>query len=101
MQSEYLNGEVSVGVIVPAKIEKFLLLLHGYNGSFKHLDDNLPLTEYANGNKMIIVTPNMNNGYYINKDGYCVKEFILFELIPLVLVLLVVLLLVVSLTDLS
>ena len=61
IQSEYLNGEVSVGVIVPAKIEKFLLLLHGYNGSFQHLEDNLPLTEYANGNNMIIAARNCKN----------------------------------------
>lgn len=84
IQSEYLNGEVLVGVIIPAaKIEKFMLLLHGYNGSFKHLDDNLPLKQYANDNNMIIVTPNMNNGYYLNKDNYQVNEFALQELIPL------------------
>ncbi len=85
IKSEYLNGEVSVGVIIPKKIEKFLLLLHGYNGSFKHLDDNLPLLEYANGNNMIIVTPNMNNGYYLNRNGYRVNEFVFFELFPLIL----------------
>lgn len=85
MQSEYLNGEVSVGVIIPAKIEKFMLLLHGYNGSFKHLDDNLPLEQYANYYNMIMITPNMNNGYYLNKYNYRVNEFILLELIPMIL----------------
>lgn len=84
MRSECLNSEVLVGVIVPAKIEKFMLLLHGYNGSFKHLDDNLPLEQYANNYNMIIVTPNMNNGYYLNKDNYQVDGFVLQELIPLI-----------------
>jgi len=84
MQSEYLNSEVSVGVIIPAKVEKFMLLLHGYGGSFKHLDDNLPLKQYADENHMVVVTPNMNNGYYLNKENYLVNEYVLRELIPLI-----------------
>lgn len=85
MKSKYIKGEVLVGVVIPKRTDKLLLLLHGYNGSFKHLDDNLPLIEYANDNNMIIVTPNMNNGYYLNKENYKVNEFIVSELLPLIL----------------
>lgn len=84
MESEYLHCETTVGVVIPTQIEKLLVLLHGYNGSFKHLDENLPLVEYAYNNNMIIVIPNMNNGYYMNKSDYRVNEFLLLELIPLV-----------------
>ena len=45
---------------------------------------NLPLAEYANDNHMMIVTPNMNDGYYINKCDYRVNEFLMLELIPLI-----------------
>lgn len=85
MKSEYLNSKLTVGAVIPKKIDKLLLLLHGYNGSFKHLADNLPLIEYANDNSMIIVTPNMNNGYYMNKNGYSVNEFTVLELLPLII----------------
>ncbi len=85
IKSKYLNREISVGIIIPNQIDKFLLLLHGHSGSFKHLDDNLPISQYANDNNMIIVTPNMNNGYYISKPGYQVNEFLLLETIPLIL----------------
>ena len=71
--SNYLHNEVTVGVIVPVRVEKLLLLLHGYGGSFSHLDENLPLTEYAMSNNMLIVTPNMNNGYYLDKPDYNVS----------------------------
>ena len=79
MKPEYLHCETTVGVVIPTQIEKFLVLLHGHNGSFRHLDENLPLAEYANDNNMIMVTPSMNNGYYINKPDYRVNEFLLFE----------------------
>lgn len=82
IKSEYLHCETTVGVIVPNQIDKLLVLLHGYNGSFDELDKNLPLAEYANENNMLIVTPNMNNGYYICKNNYRVNEFFLFELFP-------------------
>lgn len=84
MKSEYLHCETTVGVIIPTRIEKFLVMLHGYNGSFKHMDDNFPLIEYANDNNMIIVSPSMSNGYYINKPDYRVNDFIMSELIPLI-----------------
>lgn len=83
--SNYLHNEVTVGVIVPDRVEKLLLLLHGYGGSFRHLDENLPLTEYAMSNNMLIVTPNMNNGYYLDKPDYNVSQFLLSELVPHVL----------------
>ena len=82
IESEYLQCSATAGVVIPAQIEKFLILLHGYNGSFKHLDDNLPLTEYANAHNMMIVTPDMNNGYYLNRPNYRVNEFLMLELIP-------------------
>lgn len=82
IQSGYLHSEASVGVIVPGGVDKLLILLHGYGGSFKHLDENLPLTEYAESNNMLIVTPNMNNGYYLDKPEYCVSRFLLSELVP-------------------
>ncbi len=84
LQSEYLHRETTVGVVIPTHVEKYMLLLHGYGGSFQHLDDNLPLAEYANANNMLIITPNMNNGYYINKPEYRVNEFLLLELIPFI-----------------
>ena len=83
--SNYLHNEVTVGVIVPDRVEKLLLLLHGYGGSFSHLDENLPLTEYAMSNNMLIVTPNMNNGYYLDKPDFNVSQFLLSELVPHVL----------------
>ena len=48
MKSEYLNRDGLVGVVVPEKMNKIMLLLHGFNGTFRHLEDNLPLEEYAN-----------------------------------------------------
>lgn len=82
IQSDYLQCEVSVGEGIPTQAERFLILLHGYNGSFKHLKENLPLMKYANRNDVVIVTPDMNNGYYMDKPNYSVSEFLLFELVP-------------------
>lgn len=82
IESEYLQCAATVGIVIPEHVEKFLILLHGYNGSFKHLDDNLPLTEYANEHNMMIVTPDMNNSYYLNRPNYRVNEFLMLELIP-------------------
>lgn len=84
MKSEYLRCEMQVGIIVPKQTDKCLLLLHGYNGSFKHMEDNFPLEAYAEENKMLIVSPSMNNGYYINKTDYGVNDFLLRELLPLI-----------------
>jgi len=84
MESEYLRCETQVGVIVPKQINKCLLLLHGYNGSFKHMEDNFPLEDYAAENNMLIVSPSMNNGYYINKSNYGVNDFFMRELLPLI-----------------
>lgn len=82
IDSKYLNSMTTVGTIIPEKTENIMILLHGYNGSFKQLDDNLPLREYAADNKMLIAVPDMNNGYYMNKPDYQVKEFFLFEFLP-------------------
>lgn len=84
IKSEYLQCETAVGVILPKKIEKFLLLLHGYDGSFEQLDEKLPLAEYANLHNMMIVIPNMNNGYYLDKCNYRVNEFLMSEVIPMI-----------------
>ena len=35
IESEYLHRNVSVGIIVPDKVEKIVVLLHGRDGSFK------------------------------------------------------------------
>ncbi len=84
MKSGYLHCETTVGVVIPTRVEKFLILLHGYNGSFKHMDENFPLADYAKENNMLIVSPSMNNGYYINKPNYSVNDFLMQELLPLI-----------------
>lgn len=61
-----------------------MLLLHGYDGSFGELDEKLPLVEYANLHNMMIVIPNMNNGYYLDKCNYRVNEFLMSEVIPMI-----------------
>lgn len=82
IKSKYLQCETIVGVVIPKKIEKFMLLLHGYDGSFETLDENLPLAEYARENNMLIVVPNMESSYYLSKCNYQVKEFLCLELLP-------------------
>lgn len=46
----------------------------------KALDDNLPMTKYAQDNKALIITPDMDNGYYIDRESHCVSGFIAREL---------------------
>lgn len=84
IKSKYLNSDVPVGIVLPEKIDKVLLLLHGYNGTYKILQNNLPLSEYASSHNTLIVTPNMSNGYYIDKEDYSVSEFIKSELLEYV-----------------
>lgn len=81
MNSQYLHQDVSFGVIAPDKIDKVVILLHGYNGCFLELDENLPLLEYAESNNALFVTPDMDNGYYINREKYQVGHFIMKELL--------------------
>lgn len=83
--SRYLHDEVSIGVTVPERVDKVLILLHGYGGSYRHLDENLPLKEYAGNNNMLIVTPNMISGYYLDKPDYGVSQFLLSELTSYIL----------------
>lgn len=81
IESQCLHREVFIGLIIPETIKKILLLFHGYNGSFSELDENLPLLEYAENNQTLIVTPDMDNGYYIDRDRYEVSNFIMKELL--------------------
>lgn len=46
----------------------------------KALDDNLPMTKYAQDNKALIITPDMDNGYYIDRESHCVSGLIAREL---------------------
>lgn len=81
-ESKFLQGELSIGVIVPEKIERVMLLLHGYKERFSDMDKNLPLEEFANSKNMLIVCPDTNDEYYIPKDNYRVDEFVKDELMP-------------------
>ena len=85
INSEYLKSETAVGLVIPAKLDKLMILLHGYNGSFAELYSNLLLSDYVDENNTMIVTPNMNNGYYISKENYQVNDFFSRELLPTVL----------------
>ena len=81
IESQCLRQTVTIGVVVPDKIDKVMILLHGYGGSFAELDENLPLLEYAEDSRVLIATPNMDNGYYIDHDFYWVSDFIIKELL--------------------
>lgn len=81
IESQFLRQTVMIGVVVPNKIDKVMILLHGYGGSFAELDENLSLLEYSEDNRTLIATPNMDNGYYIDRDFYWVSDFIMKELL--------------------
>lgn len=78
--SKYLSGEVEIGIVKPNTYKRVLVLLHGCRSSFDDMRDKLPLTEYAEAHQIIIVIPNMNDGYYIDREGYLVGKFITEEL---------------------
>lgn len=84
IESEYMQCNITVGTVKPDQIHKVLLLLHGYGGSFNILDKELPLAEYADENNMLIIIPDMGNGYYIDRPGYRVNDFFINELLPTV-----------------
>ena len=84
LKSEYMQHSVTVGIVTAEKIDKVLLLLHGYGGSFQILDKELPLGEYAEENNMLMILPDMGNGYYIDRPSYRVNDFMMKELLPTV-----------------
>lgn len=86
IESRCLRQTVMVGVVAPDKIDKILILFHGYDGTFAELDENLPLLEYAEDNKVLIVTPNLDNGYYIDRDLYRISDFVMKEMFNMLFV---------------
>lgn len=83
-KSEYLNREVALGVVLPDEVKKIVILLHGYGGTYRILKDTLPLEEYARKYKIMLVTPDMGNGYYIDKENFNVSGFIACELLEFI-----------------
>lgn len=81
MYSSALNSVVSIGIIVPAVVEKIFIMLHGYKDRFCDMDGKLPLQEFADRKNMIIISPDTDDGYYISKKAYDINEFITDELI--------------------
>lgn len=81
LDSKYLKKEIEVGLVIPKAIDKVVVLLHGYDGSFNELARNLPLEEYSSERNMLIVTPNMDNRYYIDRSDFNVSRFVAEELV--------------------
>lgn len=81
IHSKCLHENVSVGVVLPNGFcHRIMILLHGYSGSYEELDDKLTLQEYADNYKMLLLCPNLGNGYYIDREGKEYGSFLAQEL---------------------
>ncbi len=95
LDSRLMNREMPYRVILPVGYPALkqrtpdgypvIYLLHGLTGHFDNWTDRAMLAEYASAYKMIIVTPEGDNGWYtdnatISKDKY--ESYIVKELIP-------------------
>lgn len=79
--SKAMNKVVEFRTVEPEVIDKVLIFLHGFDSHYEKMDKAMPLQMYADKYNMLIVTPNMDNGYYIDRDNHKVSEFISDELI--------------------
>ena len=94
LESKLLSSTVSYNVVLPVDYDKsqdkrvtypVLYLLHGLTGHYSDWTQKTRLAEYANQYRMIIVTPEGNDGWYtdsatIPTDKY--ETYFVQELIP-------------------
>ena len=84
--SNSCNTEVELGVVVPIEYKHIFIMLHGYGGSIEEVERRFPLVEYASKNHLLIVVPELGNGFYLDRqdiDGeedFVVSEFLCKEL---------------------
>ena len=81
INSENLSKAITIGCLVPKQIDRSLILLHGYDGTYGAMKNNLSLETYAAEHNLLIVIPNTDNGYYIDRENYLISTFIARELL--------------------
>lgn len=84
-QSKLVNATLPYNVILPTDYDTsrttrypVLYLLHGLTGHYSDWVVRTNLADYAAGHRMIVVTPEGNDGWYVNEY----ESYILQELIP-------------------
>lgn len=92
LASSLMGREMPYRMITPmqkavAKDERYpvIYLLHGLTGHFNNWTDLTKLSDYANGYKVIIVTPEGGDGWYtdsVSNDKEKWESYIVQELIP-------------------
>ncbi len=91
LASKLMGRDMPYRIIVPVgysnSTERYpvLYLLHGLTGHFDNWTDRTKIAEYAAGQKLLIVTPEGDNGWYtdsatVANDKY--ESYIIKELIP-------------------
>ncbi len=94
LESKLMNAVMPYNVVLPADYDRadsknlrypVLYLLHGLSGHYSDWTSRTSLAEYARQYRIIIVTPEGNNGWYtdsatVPSDKY--ESYILKELIP-------------------
>ena len=81
INSKKLSKAITIGCTIPKQIDKLLILLHGYDGTYAAMKNNLSLDSYAAEHNLLIVIPDMDNDYYIDRENHSVSGFIAEELV--------------------
>lgn len=81
INSENLSKAITIGCLVPKQIARSLILLHGYDGTYDAMKNNLSLETYAAEHNLLIVVPNMDNSYYIDRENHLISTFVARELL--------------------
>lgn len=86
IESKSLNRKVELGIVVPEKISRIFIMLHGHGGSSKEVDKCFPVMDYAKKYHMLIVIPDMGNRFYLDpgstSDNPCPTGIFLTEELP-------------------